>query len=139
MFEASAGHAREKQSLYVHAHNLKKKGAVMELDRRSFLGSAAVLGSTTALGGIATHSALADEAAGEWSEEHDIVIVGGGGAGIIAAIAASEADPNVDVVIYEKLDPERRQYRSHGYRQPSCLRRGNRHGHLQGRHLRDVL
>lgn len=104
MFEASAGHAREKQSLYVHAHNLKKKGAVMELDRRSFLGSAAVLGSTTALGGIATHSALADEAAGEWSEEHDIVIVGGGGAGIIAAIAASEADPNVDVVIYEKLD-----------------------------------
>ena len=38
---------------------------------------------------------------------HDIVLVGGGGAGLRAAIAACEADPEVSVACVSKLYPMR--------------------------------
>jgi fumarate reductase flavoprotein subunit len=39
--------------------------------------------------------------------EHDVLIIGGGGAGLRAAIAAVEADPRLDVAILSKVYPMR--------------------------------
>ncbi|MGH8010549.1 MAG: FAD-binding protein, partial [Candidatus Binatia bacterium] len=38
---------------------------------------------------------------------HDILIVGGGGAGLRAAIAAAETDPKLDIAIVSKVYPMR--------------------------------
>jgi fumarate reductase flavoprotein subunit len=38
---------------------------------------------------------------------HDVLIVGGGGAGLRAAIAAAEADPKLDIAIVSKVYPMR--------------------------------
>lgn len=60
------------------------------------------LGATAAAvaAGIATGTALADESV--WDEEYDIVIAGAGGAGLIAAIQASNDDPEASILIVEK-------------------------------------
>jgi fumarate reductase flavoprotein subunit len=42
-----------------------------------------------------------------WPGEHDILIIGGGGAGLRAAIAAMEADPTLDIAILSKVYPMR--------------------------------
>ncbi len=39
--------------------------------------------------------------------EHDVLIIGGGGAGLRAAIAAVEANPNLDIAIISKVYPMR--------------------------------
>ncbi|MDP6507545.1 MAG: fumarate reductase (quinol) flavoprotein subunit [Chloroflexota bacterium] len=39
--------------------------------------------------------------------QHDIVIIGGGGAGLRAAIAAAEVDPDLDVAVVSKVYPMR--------------------------------
>ncbi len=41
------------------------------------------------------------------SNEHDIVIIGGGGAGLRAAIAAAEVNPRLDIAIVSKVYPMR--------------------------------
>lgn len=95
----------------------------MDVTRRDLVKGAA-LGAAGAAVMAAPLAASADEAAapaGEyknssswvvatqnvtWDEEHDIVIVGYGMAGTTAYVEAVEIDPNVDVVIYDKSDPE---------------------------------
>ena len=42
-----------------------------------------------------------------WPGEHDILIIGGGGAGLRAAIAAVEANPSLDIAILSKVYPMR--------------------------------
>ena len=39
--------------------------------------------------------------------QHDVLIVGGGGAGLRAAIAAAETDPDLDIAIVSKVYPMR--------------------------------
>ena len=39
--------------------------------------------------------------------QHDIVIVGGGGAGLRAAIAIAELDPSISVAVVSKVYPMR--------------------------------
>ena len=39
--------------------------------------------------------------------QHDIVIIGGGGAGLRAAIAVAEVDPSLDVAVVSKVYPMR--------------------------------
>jgi len=39
--------------------------------------------------------------------QHDIVIIGGGGAGLRAAIAAAETNPELDIAIVSKVYPMR--------------------------------
>ena len=41
------------------------------------------------------------------SIQHDIVIIGGGGAGLRAAIAAAEANPELDIAVVSKVFPMR--------------------------------
>lgn len=66
------------------------------ISRRAFVGTAAAASVAAAV----PASALADDA---WDEEHDVVIVGSGAAGLVAAVSACEADPEADVCVLESL------------------------------------
>lgn len=72
------------------------------IDRRSFVKGAGAAAGAAALA-AAAGTAQADEAEG-WDEEYDIVIVGAGGAGYIAAIEAAATDPDATIHIIEKMD-----------------------------------
>ena len=45
------------------------------------------------------------------SIQHDIVIIGGGGAGLRAAIAAAEANPELDIAVVSKVFSYAQPYR----------------------------
>ncbi|MDR0514912.1 MAG: FAD-dependent oxidoreductase [Coriobacteriaceae bacterium] len=83
----------------------------MSMERRDFLKGAALVGGTAAAFGLAGCAQQAggappdeaDKAAVAWDQEHDIVIVGAGGAGLVCAIAATQADPDASIVVLEKL------------------------------------
>lgn len=76
-----------------------------ELDRRNFVKGAACMGMGAAVLGTGAGAALADEAAPytfadtvAWNAEYDVVVVGFGGAGGIAAIYASDNGAQVLLV-----------------------------------------
>ena len=59
------------------------------------------------------HRALLDAArvVGQWgamdASSHDVLLVGGGGAGLRAAIAVAEADPKLKIAVISKVYPMR--------------------------------
>ena len=84
------------------------KGIKMEMDRRKFLSTAVIAGGAAALAGItgctpSTQSAGADASEGQSNGQKasskemdvDIVVVGAGGAGLCAALTASEGGATV--------------------------------------------
>jgi urocanate reductase len=75
--------------------------------RRQFVGAAGIagiIGTAIAASGLA-HSASAGEMQSSrdtaWDDEHEVIVCGGGGSGLVAAYAALKAGAN-DVVVYEK-------------------------------------
>ncbi|MCL1846828.1 MAG: FAD-dependent oxidoreductase [Coriobacteriia bacterium] len=87
----------------------------MSIDRRDLLKGAAIFGGAAALSGLAacTNNTPAqttppagggdDKKASAWDEEYDFVIVGAGGAGLIAAIQIAQDDPNATIALLEKM------------------------------------
>ena len=88
----------------------------MSIDRRDLLKGAALIGGAAALSGLAACTPAQNNAnpseggntvtgsdVKSWDEEYDIVIVGGGGAGLIAAVQAAQDDPDVKIAILEKM------------------------------------
>lgn len=61
-------------------------------------GSAGACGSEEQYGAAATEPILPEQAPARWDEEADLVIVGGGGAGLVAALRAAEKGASVIVV-----------------------------------------
>ena len=74
---------------------------IMELTRRSFLTGAAALGGALGLGALAGCSSSGAEDEGNWDEEADLVVVGGG-TGQVAAIAGAAA--GMSVILLEARD-----------------------------------
>ncbi len=81
------------------------------LTRREFIKGAAVAGASTAAAGLfnsfSTVPAVAAAVPDKWDKEADVVIVGFGGAGAVAAISAKDA--GADVLLLEK-DPADKHY-----------------------------
>ena len=73
----------------------------MELTRRSFLTGAAALGGALGLSALAGCSSSGAEDEGNWDEEADLVVVGGG-TGQVAAIAGAAA--GMSVILLEARD-----------------------------------
>ena len=71
----------------------KKESTDAPLDRRKFLGSGAAVGAV-ALGAVHAQPAHAATAP-DWDREVDIVVIGGGAGGLVAAIAAREKGASV--------------------------------------------
>lgn len=74
---------------------------IMELTRRSFLTGAAALGGALGLSALAGCSSSGAEDEGNWDEEADLVVVGGG-TGQVAAIAGAAA--GMSVILLEARD-----------------------------------
>ena len=71
-----------------------------KMDRRQFIKGAAVVSTGIAVAGLGVKEADALPAPTKWDQEFDVVIVGGGGAGLCAAIEACRA--GATVVVLEK-------------------------------------
>ena len=78
-----------------------------EIDRRSFVKTAMAAGAGAAALGLAacapgqkqaSSQATSAELPSEWTSEHDLVVVGAGGAGLAAALEASRAGASVMVL-----------------------------------------
>jgi hypothetical protein len=78
----------------------RSKDMTEGLSRRAFLKTTAVSVSATALTGISAKSASAAAPAKSWDKEADVVVVGCGGAGTVAAVTAHDA--GAKVIIIEK-------------------------------------
>ena len=72
------------------------------LDRREFIKLGALGGGSLALAGLGAPKASAHrvDIPAKWDHEADVVVVGGGGTGIAAALSASEA--GASVILIEK-------------------------------------
>ena len=77
--------------------NWRKRGLTMEsaMNRRAFLGAAAA-----GIVAISARRAQADEAVPSFDREVDVLIIGGGGTGVAAAVEAAEA--GVETLVIEK-------------------------------------
>ena len=73
------------------------------ISRRSFLKSAAVVGTGVAVAGIGVKEANALPAPAKWDQEFDVVVVGAGTAGLCAAIEACRAGSTVLVLEKEPM------------------------------------
>ena len=81
--------------------------------RRTFIKSAAALGTIAAVGltgGAAAANAANDAAADpsqiQWDEEYDVVVVGGGLAGMAAAVTVGKEGNGATCLLLEKGDAE---------------------------------
>src|SRR5262249_57480040 len=54
-----------------------------------------------------SRESLAQTMAGEAASAHDVLVIGGGGAGLRAAIAVAEADAGLSVAVISKVYPMR--------------------------------
>lgn len=77
------------------------KPTQVSFSRRDFLKGALLAGVTTASSGLLTGCGAQSAQGVEWDDEADIVIVGGGGAGLASAIEAKET-ADVSVIVLEK-------------------------------------
>lgn len=75
-----------------------------QITRRGFIGTAAGMAGAAALAGAAGAAAASEASEGQWDYEADVVCVGAGGAGYMAAIAAAEQ--GATALIFEKQPVE---------------------------------
>jgi urocanate reductase len=73
-----------------------------ELSRRGFLKTMGVLGGVAATSGLLAGCAPQPAAGVKWDKTADIVILGAGGAGLAAAVSASNAGAGKSVIVIEK-------------------------------------